>query len=71
MLLQDRWLTSGRRLVQDDSTLPDFGEHVDMQTFSQILEMDEDEAEREFSKPLVLNFFEQVEETFEKMDKAL
>lgn len=42
-----------------------------MPTFSQILEMDEDEAEREFSKPLVLNFFEQAEETFEKMEKAL
>lgn len=33
--------------------------------------MDEDETEREFSKPLVYNFFEQAEETFEKMDKAL
>lgn len=55
----------------EDSTLPDFGEHVDMQTFSQILEMDDDEVEREFSKPLVFNFFEQAEETFEKMDKAL
>lgn len=55
----------------EDSTLPDFGDSVDMQTFSQILEMDEDEAEREFSKPLVVNFFEQAQETFEKMDKAL
>lgn len=55
----------------DDSTVPDFGDNVDMATFSQILEMDEDEAEREFSKPLVFNFFEQVEETFEKMDTAL
>lgn len=55
----------------EDSTLPDFGDSVDMQTFSQILEMDEDEAEREFSKPLVFNFFEQAEETFEKMDTAL
>lgn len=55
----------------EDSTLPDFGDSVDIQTFSQILEMDEDETEREFSKPLVLNFFEQAEETFDKMDKAL
>lgn len=42
-----------------------------MLTFSQILEMDEDETERDFSKPLVLGFFEQAEETFEKMDAAL
>ncbi|KAF3765856.1 hypothetical protein M406DRAFT_356087 [Cryphonectria parasitica EP155] len=55
----------------DDATLPDFGDKVDMPTFTQILEMDEDETEREFSKPLVLNFFEQAEETFEKMEKAL
>jgi hypothetical protein len=58
-------------LAQTEEALPDFGDHVDMGTFSQILEMDEDESEREFSKPLVLNFFEQVEETFEKMDTAL
>lgn len=42
-----------------------------MATFSQILEMDESEEDRDFSKPLVFNFFEQVEETFEKMDQAL
>lgn len=51
--------------------MPDLGDAVDMSTFSQILEMDEDENEREFSKPLVFGFFEQAEETFEKMDKAL
>ncbi|KAH8839767.1 hypothetical protein MCOR03_007082 [Pyricularia oryzae] len=51
--------------------MPDFGAHVDSTTFEQILEMDEDEAERDFSKPLVMGFFEQAEETFEKMDKAL
>ncbi len=49
----------------------EFGDSVDMITFSQILEMDESEEEREFSKPLVLGFFEQAEETFDKMDKAL
>ncbi|KAI7788642.1 hpt domain-containing protein [Diaporthe eres] len=58
-------------MPENEEALPDFGDHVDMGTFSQILEMDEDESEREFSKPLVLNFFEQVEETFEKMDTAL
>lgn len=56
---------------EGSTTLPELGDNVDMTTFSQILEMDEDESEREFSKPLVFNFFEQVEETFEKMDTAL
>ena len=51
--------------------MPDFGDNVDMPTFSQILEMDEDESDRDFSKPLVLGFFEQAEETFVKMDDAL
>jgi len=46
-----------------------FGDHVDLLTFSQILEMDEDS--HDFSKPLVNNFFDQAEETFEQMDAAL
>lgn len=56
---------------QTEDVGPDFGDKVDMLTFSQILEMDEDETERDFSKPLVMGFFEQAEETFEKMDTAL
>ncbi|RKU44727.1 hypothetical protein DL546_007348 [Coniochaeta pulveracea] len=51
--------------------MPDFGDNVDISTFNQILEMDDDESDRDFSKPLVFNFFEQAEETFDKMDKAL
>lgn len=51
--------------------MADFGDHVDDTIFSQILEMDDSEAERDFSAPLVLNFFEQAAETFEKMDRAL
>lgn len=51
--------------------MPDFGDNVDIGTFSQILEMDESEDERDFSKPLVFNFFDQAEETFGKMDQAL
>lgn len=47
----------------------DFGDHVDNATFSQILEMDDDDT-REFSSELVLNFFEQADETFEKMEVA-
>ncbi|KAK3315354.1 signal transduction histidine kinase [Apodospora peruviana] len=53
------------------ANMPDFGDHVDSVIFSQILEMDDDEAVREFSEPLVTNFFEQATETFGKMDKAL
>jgi osomolarity two-component system phosphorelay intermediate protein YPD1 len=51
--------------------LPDFGDHVDDQIFSQILEMDEDQSDRDFSAPLVFGFFEQAHETFEKMQDAL
>jgi len=49
--------------------MPDFGDHVDIGTFNQILEMDEDD--HDFSKPLVQNFFEQADETFTQMDNAL
>jgi osomolarity two-component system phosphorelay intermediate protein YPD1 len=48
-----------------------FGDHVDKEVFSQILEMDDSEDEREFSAPLVLGFFDQATETFGKMDKSL
>ncbi|KAL8366024.1 hypothetical protein RB595_004689 [Gaeumannomyces hyphopodioides] len=49
----------------------DLGDGVDRATFDQILEMDESEDDREFSKPLVFGFFEQAAETFDKMDIAL
>ncbi|TVY31950.1 Multistep phosphorelay regulator [Lachnellula subtilissima] len=51
--------------------LPDLGDSIDALTFEQILEMDDDEDEREFSKSIVFGFFEQAEETFVKMDTAL
>jgi osomolarity two-component system phosphorelay intermediate protein YPD1 len=44
---------------------------VDGSTFAQILEMDDDEDGGDFSKSIVYDFFEQAEQTFEKMDKAL
>lgn len=47
------------------------GDSIDTLTFEQILEMDDDEEEREFSKSIVFGFFEQAEQTFVKMDKAL
>ncbi len=51
--------------------MADFGDAVDNGIFSQILEMDDSEEDRDFSKPLVLKFFEQAEDTFSQMDKAL
>ncbi|KAL9065638.1 MAG: hypothetical protein Q9161_008082 [Pseudevernia consocians] len=50
---------------------PDFGDSIDPLTFEQILEMDDDEDEREFSRSIVYGFFEQAEATFEKMDTSL
>ena len=49
----------------------DFGDNVDPATFEQILEMDDDEDEREFSKSIVYGFFEQADATFVKMDSSL
>ncbi|KAI1460878.1 histidine-phosphotransfer domain, HPT domain-containing protein [Annulohypoxylon moriforme] len=54
-----------------DSNMPDLGDAIDIVTFGQILEMDDSEDDREFSKSIVYGFFEQAEETFEKMDTAL
>lgn len=51
--------------------LPDCGDSIDPLTFEQILEMDDDEEEREFSKSIVYGFFDQAEQTFVKMDGAL
>jgi len=44
---------------------------IEMPTFEQILEMDDEEEERDFSKSIVYDFFDQAEATFEKMDAAL
>lgn len=51
--------------------LPDLGDSIDSLTFEQILEMDDDEEEREFSRSIVFGFFEQAETTFLEMDEAL
>ncbi|KAI9735728.1 MAG: hypothetical protein M1818_006336 [Claussenomyces sp. TS43310] len=51
--------------------LGDLGESIDVLTFEQILEMDDDEDDREFSRSIVFGFFEQAEQTFTKMDDAL
>ncbi|TGJ85377.1 hypothetical protein E0Z10_g3397 [Xylaria hypoxylon] len=54
-----------------DGNMPDLGDAIDLLTFSQILDMDDSEEDREFSRSIVYGFFEQAEETFEKMDEAL
>lgn len=49
----------------------EYGDNIDAATFEQILEMDEDDPIREFSRGIVFGFFEQAETTFEKMDEKL
>ena len=49
----------------------DFGDNVDINTFEQILSMDESDDDREFSQSIVFDFFGQAEQTFEQMDEAL
>jgi osomolarity two-component system, phosphorelay intermediate protein YPD1 len=44
---------------------------MNMETFQQILELDEDEDERDFSWAMADAFFSQALATFESMDKAL
>lgn len=51
--------------------LPECGDNIDPTTFEQILEMDDDEEDREFSKSIVYGFFEQADNTFEKMEDAM
>lgn len=55
----------------DAGKMAHFGDAVDIVTFSQILEMDDSEEDREFSRSIVFGFFEQADETFTKMDTAL
>ncbi|PPJ56203.1 hypothetical protein CBER1_09398 [Cercospora berteroae] len=48
-----------------------FGDLIDPATFEQILEMDDDEDEREFSKSIVYDFFDQAANTFKQMHQGL
>lgn len=47
------------------------GDIIDWTTFGQILEIDEDQVEREFSSAIVVKFFEQAEQTFQDMQDAI
>jgi len=52
-------------------SIPGAEDAIDPATFEQILEMDDDEDEREFSKSIVYDFFVQADATFKKMDTEL
>ncbi|EFY92233.1 Phosphorelay intermediate protein [Metarhizium acridum] len=54
----------------DSSAELNFGDAIDMNTFEQILEMD-DPGSDEFSSSIVFGFFTQAQETFDNMDTAL
>ncbi|ORZ17286.1 signal transduction histidine kinase [Absidia repens] len=54
----------------DDSKVVNIEDLIDMNTFDQLLDMD-DEDDHEFSYSIVLNYFEQAESTFKDMDNAL
>lgn len=45
--------------------------HVAVTNASKILEMDDDPDDRDFSKEIVVGFFEQAEGTLEKMNTSL
>ncbi|MCJ1280788.1 hypothetical protein MMC26_000105 [Xylographa opegraphella] len=53
------------------SALPDWGDSIDPMTFEQILEMDDDEEERDFSRSIVFGFFEQAVATFHRMETCI
>ena len=48
----------------------DFGDAIEPSVFEQILEMDEDD-EQDFSKGIVVGFFEQAQDTFKQIQEAM
>ena len=64
----DYWEQNGAEGIM---AIPGAEDTIDPATFEQILEMDEDEVDREFSKSIVFDFFGQADSTFAKMDKNL
>lgn len=50
---------------------PSPGEDIDLETFNQILELDEDDTNRDFSESMVWAYFDQAKRTFGEMDDAL
>ncbi|KAJ5796557.1 uncharacterized protein N7518_005097 [Penicillium psychrosexuale] len=56
---------------QGPPKLSDYKEILDESTFEQILEMDDDEEDRDFSKSIVYGFFDQAENTYKKIQKEI
>ncbi|KAJ5959207.1 uncharacterized protein N7479_006357 [Penicillium vulpinum] len=56
---------------QGPPKLSDYKEILDESTFEQILEMDDDEEDRDFSRSIVYGFFDQAENTFKKIQKEI
>ncbi|KAM5440507.1 Phosphorelay intermediate protein [Microsporum canis] len=52
------------------SSLEEYGA-LDVTTFEQILEMDDEDEDREFSRSIVYSFFDQAEATFFQMESAI
>jgi len=44
---------------------------IDAETFGQILDMDDDDTDRDFSKTIVVEFFTQAENTFKDIEEKL
>lgn len=65
-------LSCAQKTVEEAEDEPeDDGPPIDMETFTQILELDDEEEDREFSRGMVYEYFAQVEKTFQDLDKAL
>lgn len=58
-------------IEQGNVDLDGHPEILDKASFEQILEMDDDEDERDFSKSIVYGFFDQAETTFKKIKKEM
>jgi len=57
---------------EDSGILPDSARDlIDTSTFDQILEMDDDDEDRTFSRAIVWGFFDQAVTTFEQMQKNI
>jgi osomolarity two-component system phosphorelay intermediate protein YPD1 len=63
-------LDDSNRSEGEAMVVPGAGDSIDAATFEQILEMDDDD-DRDFSKSIVFDFFDQAENTFNKMNSCL
>lgn len=55
----------------DTEGLATLGEAIDVEVFSQVLEMDDDEIECEFTRSAVLGILHGMEETIKEMQETL